>query len=313
MLQRDLDRRGLAFFTNSQTEEIFGAERVEGVRLADGREIPADLVVLAIGVRPNIDLARQAGLEVNRGIAVDDAMRTSDENIAAVGECAEHRGQVFGLVAPLWRQAEACAAWLAGEPAGAYAPPALFTSLKITGVDVFSAGALAAARRSRRRDHAERPARRRLQKACPARRKAGRGRALRRCRRRALVCRTHAGRAGRRADPRPADVRPRLRGGARGSLPRGRARPSRRTLRGGRLMSVAPRIDPVRTTCPYCGVGCGVSSTRPAPCRATRRTRRTPAACARRARRSARPSISAAGFSTRRSTAAGRPGTRRWI
>jgi len=72
-------------------------------------------------------------------------MRTSDENIAAVGECAEHRGQVFGLVAPLWRQAEACAAWLAGEPAGAYAPPALFTSLKITGVDVFSAGALAAA------------------------------------------------------------------------------------------------------------------------------------------------------------------------
>src|SRR5215210_2853549 len=121
MLQRDLDRRGLAFFTNSQTEEIFGAERVEGVRLADEREIPADLVVLAIGVRPNIDLARQAGLEVNRGVVVDDAMRTSDQSIAAVGECAEHRGQIFGLVAPLWKQAEACAAWLAGEPAAAYA------------------------------------------------------------------------------------------------------------------------------------------------------------------------------------------------
>src|SRR5215210_6753303 len=144
MLQRDLDRRGLAFFTNSQTEEIFGAERVEGVRLADGREIPADLVVLAIGVRPNIDLARQAGLEVNRGVVVDDSMRTSDQSIAAVGECAEHRGQVYGLVAPLWKHAEACAAGLADEPAAAYAPPSLFTSLKITGVDVFSAGALAA-------------------------------------------------------------------------------------------------------------------------------------------------------------------------
>jgi nitrite reductase (NADH) large subunit len=72
-------------------------------------------------------------------------MRTSDESIAAVGECAEHRGQTFGLLAPLWKQAESCAAWLAGEPAAAYAPPALFTSLKITGIDVFSAGALAAA------------------------------------------------------------------------------------------------------------------------------------------------------------------------
>lgn len=145
MLQRDLARRGLSFFTNSQTEEIFGTDRVEGVRLADGRAIPADLVVLAIGVRPNIDLARRAGLEVNRGVVVNDAMRTSDENIAAVGECAEHRGQVYGLVAPLWKQAEACAAWLADEAAAPYAPPSLFTSLKITGVDVFSAGALAAA------------------------------------------------------------------------------------------------------------------------------------------------------------------------
>jgi nitrite reductase (NADH) large subunit len=144
MLQRDLERRGLAVFTNGQTEEIYGADRVEGVRLADGREIPADLVVLAIGVRPNVDLARQAGLEVNRAIVVDDAMRTSDESIAAVGECAEHRGQVYGLVAPLWRQAEACGAWLADEPAAPYARPSLFTSLKITGIDLFSAGALAA-------------------------------------------------------------------------------------------------------------------------------------------------------------------------
>ena len=147
MLQRDLDRRGLAFFTNGQTEEIIGTERVEGVRLADGREIPADLVVLAIGIRPNIDLARQAGLEVNRGIVGRRrACGPATTNIVAVGECVEHRGQVFGLVAPICGgRPKACAAWLAGEPAAAYAPPALFTSLKITGVDVFSAGALAAA------------------------------------------------------------------------------------------------------------------------------------------------------------------------
>jgi nitrite reductase (NADH) large subunit len=144
MLERDLAKRGLAFFTNSHTEEILGTERAEGVRLADGREVPADLVVLAIGVRPNIDLARGAGLEVNRGIVVDDEMRTSDDDIFAVGECAEHHGRIFGLVAPLWKQAEACAASLAGEPGAAHAAAPLFTSLKITGVDVFSAGALAA-------------------------------------------------------------------------------------------------------------------------------------------------------------------------
>jgi nitrite reductase (NADH) large subunit len=145
LLQRDLDRRGIAFFTNGQTEQIHGSERAEGVRLADGREIPADLVVLAIGIRPNIDLARAAGLEVNRGIVVDDAMRTDDHDIFAVGECVEHRGQVFGLVAPLWNQAKACAARLAGDADARFVPPPLSTRLKITGVDVFSTGALAAA------------------------------------------------------------------------------------------------------------------------------------------------------------------------
>jgi nitrite reductase (NADH) large subunit len=145
LLQRDLDRRGIAFFTNGQTEEILGVERAEGVQLADGRFIPADLVVLAIGIRPNIDLARAAGLDVNRGIAVFDDMRTSDPDIFAVGECVEHRGQVFGLVAPLWDQAKVCAAQLAGDETAAFATKALSTSLKITGVDVFSAGALMAA------------------------------------------------------------------------------------------------------------------------------------------------------------------------
>ncbi len=137
LLQRDLDRRGIAFFTNGQTEEILGTDHAEGVQLADGRTIPADLVVLAIGIRPNIDLARAAGLEVNRGVKVFDDMRTSDPDIFAVGECVEHRGQVFGLVAPLWDQAKVCAAQLAGDEAAVFAPRALLTSLKITGVDVF--------------------------------------------------------------------------------------------------------------------------------------------------------------------------------
>lgn len=145
MLQRDLDRRGIAFFTDGQTEEITGAERAEGVQLADGRFVPADLVVLAIGIRPNIDLARQAQLEVNRGIVVTDDMRTSDREIFAVGECVEHRGNVFGLVAPIWDQAKVCAARLAGDEEARFELKTLATSLKITGVDVFSAGALMAA------------------------------------------------------------------------------------------------------------------------------------------------------------------------
>ena len=144
MLQRDLDRRGIAFFTDGQTEEITGTERAEGVQLADGRFIPADLVVLAIGIRPNIDLARAANLEVNRGIVVTDDMRTSDPDIFAVGECVEHRGAVFGLVAPIWDQAKVCASRLAGQDHALFTSKALATSLKITGVDVFSAGSLMA-------------------------------------------------------------------------------------------------------------------------------------------------------------------------
>jgi nitrite reductase (NADH) large subunit len=145
LLRRDLDARGIAFFTNSQTEEIAGGERAEAVVLADGRRIPADLVVLAVGIRPNIDLARAAKLDVNRGILVGDDMATSDPDIYAVGECIEHNGQVFGLVAPIWDQAKVCGARLAGDAAAVYVPPPVFTSLKITGIDVFSAGALAAA------------------------------------------------------------------------------------------------------------------------------------------------------------------------
>jgi nitrite reductase (NADH) large subunit len=145
LLRRDLDARGIAFFTDGQTEEILGTDRAAGVRLADGREVPADLVVLAIGIRPNIDLARGADLAINRGIKVGDDLCTSDADIYAVGECVEHNGQVFGLVAPIWEQAKICGARLAGAATAVYVPPPIFTSLKITGVDVFSAGALAAA------------------------------------------------------------------------------------------------------------------------------------------------------------------------
>jgi nitrite reductase (NADH) large subunit len=145
LLQRDLDRRGIAFFTDGQTEEITGDDRVRSVRLADGREIPADLVVMAVGIRPNIALAKAAGLDANRGVVVADNMQTTDPSIFAVGECAEHRGQCFGLVAPLWDMAKVCAHHLAGGEEMLFAAPALSTRLKITGIDVFSAGALVAA------------------------------------------------------------------------------------------------------------------------------------------------------------------------
>ncbi|MBV8751932.1 MAG: NAD(P)/FAD-dependent oxidoreductase, partial [Hyphomicrobiales bacterium] len=132
LLRRDLEGRGIAFFTNSQTEEIAGHDRAEAVVLADGRRIPADFVVLAVGIRPNIDLARAADLDVNRGILVGDDMATSDPDIYAVGECIEHNGQVFGLVAPIWDQAKVAGARLAGDGEAVYVPPPVFTSLKIT-------------------------------------------------------------------------------------------------------------------------------------------------------------------------------------
>lgn len=144
LLQNDLVKRGVKVMTRTETEAILGEHFVEGVRLADGRELRADMVVFAIGVRPQIDLARKIGLEVNRAIIVDDAMQTSDPDIFAVGECVEHRGQTFGLVAPLWTQARTCAAALTDEEPIAYAPPTNYTSLKITGIDVFSAGVLGA-------------------------------------------------------------------------------------------------------------------------------------------------------------------------
>ena len=142
LLQKELDERGISFFMNGQTEEIFGDGQVEGIRLADGREVPGDLVVFAIGIRPNTDLARSAGLDINRGVRVGDDMRTSDPAIFAVGECVEHRGKTYGLVAPLWDMAKVCADHLAGDAdtVSDYNGTVLATRLKVTGIDLFSAG-----------------------------------------------------------------------------------------------------------------------------------------------------------------------------
>src|SRR5579883_3133502 len=134
LLQRELDERGLNFFMNGQTEEIFGDGRVQGVRLADGREVPGDLVVMAIGIRPNIDLAKKADLEINRGVVVNDDMSTSDPAIFAVGECVEHRGKTYGLVAPLYEMAKILADHLTQEESKSfYTGSITATKLKVTG------------------------------------------------------------------------------------------------------------------------------------------------------------------------------------
>jgi len=139
LLKQELESRGQTILTGADTAEIVGEGKVEGVRLKDGRVIPASLVVMAVGIRPNTSLAREAGLAVGRGIQVDDHMVTSDSAILAVGECVEHRGAVYGLVAPLWEMCRALADGLTNQPSG-YAGSVTSTKLKVSGIDVFSAG-----------------------------------------------------------------------------------------------------------------------------------------------------------------------------
>lgn len=140
LLQKAIEKRGIAVLTSANTNAILGDTHVTGVRLEDGRTLPADLVVMAVGIRPNTALAKEAGLEVKRGLLVNDHLRTSDPNIYAVGECVEHRGQCYGLVAPLYEMAKTLGATLAGEIVQGYAGSATSTKLKVTGVDLFSAG-----------------------------------------------------------------------------------------------------------------------------------------------------------------------------
>ncbi|EHJ07297.1 nitrite reductase large subunit NirB [Staphylococcus simiae] len=140
MLKADLEKQGMKFEMQANTTEILGEDDVEGVRLADGREIETDLVVMAVGIRPYTEVAKDAGLEVNRGIVVNDVMQTSDDNIYAVGECAEHDGKVYGLVAPLYEQGKVLADYLTEQQTDGYKGSTTFTSLKVSGCDLYSAG-----------------------------------------------------------------------------------------------------------------------------------------------------------------------------
>ena len=139
LLKAELERRGQTILTGADTAEVFGNGKVEGVRLKDGREIPCSIVVMAVGIRPSAALARDAGLEVNRGIIVDDHMVTSDPDILSVGECVEHGGMVYGLVAPLWEMCRSLADGLI-ETQNPYRGSVTSTKLKVSGIDVFSAG-----------------------------------------------------------------------------------------------------------------------------------------------------------------------------
>ncbi|NGZ86838.1 NAD(P)/FAD-dependent oxidoreductase [Duganella aceris] len=140
LLQKALEAKGLTFMMNAQTEEIVGPERVTAVRFKDGATIPADLVVMTAGVRPNIELAKSAGLHCERAIVVDDTLQTYDPRVYAVGECVQHRSATFGLVAPIWDQARVCGAHLAGAGVRRYVQQTSPTRLKVTGVDLYSVG-----------------------------------------------------------------------------------------------------------------------------------------------------------------------------
>jgi len=140
LLKAALEVRGLRILLGVQTAAILGAGRVEGIRFADGLELAADLIVMAAGVRPNVALARACGLHVERAIVVDDTLQSFDPRVYAVGECVQHRKATFGLVAPIWDQARVCAAHLAGLGHRRYVQQATATRLKVTGIDLYSAG-----------------------------------------------------------------------------------------------------------------------------------------------------------------------------
>lgn len=140
LLQRAVEQRGIKVITKANTQAITGNGKVGQVELADGTIIPATLVVMAVGIRPNSALAKQAGIAVNRGIVVDAGMRSNDPAIYALGECAEVNGQVYGLVAPLYEMARVTASQLAGNEAAAFVHMDTPTKLKVTGIDLFSLG-----------------------------------------------------------------------------------------------------------------------------------------------------------------------------
>lgn len=140
MLKTSLEERGMQFLMEAQTAEILGDKEVSGVKFADGSSIDTSLVVMAVGIRPNIELAQSAGLYCERGIVVNDTMQTYDPSIYAVGECVQHRDNCYGLVAPLFDQAKVAANHLAQVGIGRYEGSITSTKLKVTGIDLFSAG-----------------------------------------------------------------------------------------------------------------------------------------------------------------------------
>ena len=140
LLKASLEERGLTFMMEAQTAEIVGDKRVSGVKFADGSQVAADLVVMAVGIRPNFELAQKAGLYCERGIVVNDTMQTYDPTIYAVGECVQHRNNCYGLVAPLFEQAKVAANHLAQVGSMRYMGSLTSTKLKVTGIDLFSAG-----------------------------------------------------------------------------------------------------------------------------------------------------------------------------
>ena len=200
LLKSLVERKGIEVLLNASTARLHGETRVEGVELADGRRIDADAVIFAAGIRPNIALAREAGISVNRGIVVDDHLQTAAPDIFALGECAEHRGICYGLVEPAYDQARVLARHLAGR-ASAYGGSVVATNLKVSGVGVFSAGDFIGADGSEAivlRDVGARH----LQEAGDCERPAHRRGAGRRYRGCALVS---------RIDPRPRHRSPRIR------------------------------------------------------------------------------------------------------
>jgi len=143
LLRRALEAKGVEVLLHADTARVVGTKRAEGLELTGGHVIPADLVVCAVGVRPNVGLARATGLGVGRGILVNDRLATNCPDVFALGECAEHRGQLYGLVEPGYEQAKVLAQRLAGNEGAIYPGSTLATNLKVTGVNVFSAGEFA--------------------------------------------------------------------------------------------------------------------------------------------------------------------------
>ena len=139
MLKRSVEGNGIAVHLNAETVAIRGHQHARAVGLKDGRELEADLVVVAAGIRANVDLARTADLKIDRGVVVDDRLQTNREGIYAIGECAEHRGICYGLVEPAYEQANVLASNL-GSLKAVYPGSTMATNLKVSGINVFSAG-----------------------------------------------------------------------------------------------------------------------------------------------------------------------------